>query len=75
MLLRLRLLFLNIGGALLLIFMLFLGSQNLSDRQSLRFASFRSMPLPSGVLIGLSLAVGVFCGGTAVALVHPDQRG
>lgn len=74
MLLRLRLLLLSFGGATLLLVMLFLGSQNLKERESIRFGSFRSMPLPSGVLIGLSLVAGVLSGGTAVALIHPDQR-
>ena len=74
MLLRLRLLLLSFGGAVLLLVILFLGSQNLNERQSIRFASFQSMPLPSGVLIGLSLVVGVFSGGSAVALILPDQR-
>ena len=74
MLLRLRLILLGFGGALLLLITLCLGSQNLNERQSIRLASFRSMPLPSGVLIGLSLVIGVVSGTSAVALMLPEER-
>jgi hypothetical protein len=45
-----------------------LGAQNLSDRPSLQLGNARSAPLPSGFLIGMALAAGVFSGGSVAAL-------
>lgn len=74
MLLRLRLILLSFGGGVLLLLLLCLGSQNLSQRHSLRFAGYKSIPLPSGVLVGLSLVIGVISGGSTAALLVPDQQ-
>ena len=73
MLVRLRLLAGSVAGGLLLMLVLCLGGQNLSDRPQLwlGFGFGRSAPLPSGFLVGLALVVGVISGGTATALLLP----
>ena len=74
MLLRLRLLLFSLGAGTLLLLLLGLGAQNLSERHSLRIGSFRSASLPSGFLIGVSLVIGVISGGSAVAVLMPQPR-
>ena len=74
MLLRLRLLLLSMGGGLLLLLLLCLGAQNLSDRHSIRLGTARSVPLPSGFLVGVSLVLGVISGGSALAVMMPARR-
>jgi hypothetical protein len=61
-----------VGGGLLLVAVL-LGAQNLEDRPPLNLLVGRSAPLPSGFLIGLALAAGLVGGGSAVALLAPDD--
>lgn len=73
MLLRLRLLLSSAVGASLLLLMLCLGAQNLNDRPSLQMGIGRTAPLPSGFLVGLALALGVACGGSAAALLLPGR--
>ena len=74
MLLRLRIFLFCLSGALLLFLLLCLGAQNLNDRPSLRLGRARSVPLPSGFLVGASLVLGVLSGGSAAALLLPNQR-
>ena len=69
MLLRLRLLCTTWLGAGFLLLILCLGAQNLEDRPSLRLGITRSVPLPSGSLVGLALVVGMVSGGSAMALL------
>ena len=71
MLLRLRLLLGSLAGSLLLFLLLCLGAQNLDDRVTLRFGPARSVPLPTGFLIGVAVVLGVVSGGSAVALLLP----
>jgi hypothetical protein len=71
MLVRLRLLAGSVAGGLLLMLVLCLGGQNLSDRPQLWLGFGRSAPLPSGFLVGLALVVGVISGGAATALLLP----
>ncbi|MCT0198077.1 hypothetical protein KQ313_00010 [Synechococcus sp. CS-1325] len=73
MLLRLRLLITSLGGGLVLLLILCLGAQNLSDRASLRLGFARSVPLPTGFLVGLALVVGVISGGSTAALLMPGS--
>ena len=73
MLVRLRLLTLSFGGALLLLLMLCLGAQNLNDRHSIRFGSARSAELPSGFVLGISLVMGMISGGSLVAILLPER--
>ena len=70
---RLQLLLVSFGGALLLL--LCLGAQNLQDRHSIRIAGARSVPLPTGFLVGISLVLGVISGGSTAAVLMPDQQG
>ena len=72
-LIRLRLLLISLGGGLLLL-LLCLGAQNLQDRHALQLGGQRSVPLPAGFLVGISLVIGVISGGTATAVLLPDQR-
>ena len=73
MLLRLRLLLSSLGGGLVLLLILCLGAQNLNDRASLRLGFGRTVPLPTGFLVGLALVVGVISGGSATALLMPGS--
>ena len=72
-LIRLRLLLISFGGGLLLL-LLCLGAQNLQDRHTLQLGGQRSVPLPTGFLVGVALVIGVISGGTATAVLLPDQR-
>ena len=74
MLIRLRLLLISFGGGLLLMLLLCLGAQNLQDRHTLQLGGQRSVPLPTGFLVGVALVIGVMSGGTAMAVLVPDQR-
>ena len=74
LLLRLRLLLISVGGGALLLLLLCLGAQNLRDRHSIRLGSARSVPLPSGFLVGISVVIGVISGGSAMAVLLPEHR-
>ena len=74
MLFRLRLLLISVGGGLLLLLLLCLGAQNLQDRHALQLGRQRSVPLPTGFLVGIALVIGVISGGTSTAILLPDQR-
>ena len=74
LLLRLRLVSLSFGAGLLLLVMLCLGAQNGRERQEIQLGATRSVPLPSGFLIGVSLVVGVISGGCACAVLMRDQQ-
>lgn len=74
MLFRLRIVLVSASGAVLLLLLLCLGAQNLNDRISLRLGSARSVPLPSGFLVGVSLALGVLSGGSTAALLLPERQ-
>jgi len=71
--LRLRLLLSSLGGGLLLLLILCLGSQNLNDRAVLQLGFGQTVPLPTGFLVGVALVVGVISGGSATALVMPRR--
>ena len=59
MLIRLRLLLLSLGSGLTLLLVLCLGAQNLNDRHRLNLGAGQSAPLPSGFIVGFSLALGL----------------
>ena len=68
---RLQLLTLNIASAILLIFFLCLGSQNLSRRHSVNFLINKTVPLPIGFLVGTSFTLGVISGGlTSISITN-----
>ncbi len=66
---RLQLLTLNIATAVLLIFFLCLGSQNLEKRYSLNFFINRTVNLPIGFLVGSSFSFGLISGGLTSILM------
>lgn len=68
MLLRLRLVLGSLAGALLVALAVCLGAQNLNDRPVLRLGVAQTAPLPSGFLVAMALAAGLFSGGSAVAV-------
>ena len=72
---RLQLLTLNIATAILLIFFLCLGSQNLGKKHSLDFLINKTVSLPIGFLIGSSFTFGLLSGGlTSVLMINnPDK--
>ena len=72
---RLQLLTLNISTAILLIFFLCLGSQNLGKKYSLDFLINKTVDLPIGFLIGTSFTLGLFSGGlTSVLMIKNNQK-
>ena len=70
---RLQLLTLNIASAILLIFFLCLGSQNLSKKHSLNFLITKTVPLPIGFLVGTSFALGLMSGGLTSVLMIKNE--
>ena len=72
---RLQLLTLNIASAILLIFFLCLGSQNLSKKHSLNFLINKTVPLPIGFLVGTSFTLGIISGGaTSVLMINKNIK-
>ena len=69
---RLQLLTLNIATAILLIFFLCLGSQNLGKKHSLDFLINKTVALPIGFLIGSSFTLGLISGGLTSVLMIKD---
>jgi len=73
MIFRLKLLTLNIATAILLIFFLCLGSQNLEKRYSLDFLINKTVNLPIGFLIGSSFTFGLITGGFTSVLISNNN--
>ena len=72
---RLQLLTLNITSAILLIFFLCLGSQNLGKKYSIEFLANRTVALPIGFLIGSSFTLGIISGGlTSVLMINNNEE-
>ena len=75
MFLKLQLIALNITTAVLLMFFLCLGSQNLSKRYSLDFLVNKTVPLPLGFIVGTSFTLGIISGGpTSVLMVNNEMN-
>jgi hypothetical protein len=74
MFVRVRLVLGSVIGATLVILAVCLGAQNLDDRPSLRLGVGRAAPLPTGFLLGVALAAGLFSGGAAVAVLAGDEE-
>ena len=73
MFLKLQLLTLNIVSAILLVFFLCLGSQNLSKKHNLNFLINKTVPLPIGFLVGTSFTLGLISGGvTSVLMINRE---
>ena len=72
---RLQLFTLNIATAILLIFFLCLGSQNLGKKHSIDFLVNRTVDLPIGFLIGTSFTLGLISGGlTSVLMTNNNDK-
>ena len=72
---RLKLLTLNIATAILLIFFLCLGSQNLGKKYSLDFLINKTVSLPIGFLIGSSFTFGLLSGGlTSILMINNNDN-
>ena len=72
---RLQLLTLNIATAILLIFFLCLGSQNLGKKHSLDFQINKTVALPIGFLIGTSFTIGLMSGGlTSILMINSNDK-
>ena len=72
---RLKLLTLNIATAILLIFFLCLGSQNLGKKHSLDFLINKTVALPIGFLVGASFSLGFISGGlTSVLMINVEDN-
>ena len=72
---RLKLLTLNISTAILLIFFLCLGSQNLGKKHNLDFLVNKTVALPIGFLVGSSFTIGLISGGlTSVLTINNDNK-
>ena len=72
---RLKLLTLNIFTAILLIFFLCLGSQNLGKKYNLDFLISKTVDLPIGFLIGTSFTFGLMSGGiTSVLMINNNEK-
>ena len=75
MFLKLKLLTLNFATAVLLIFFLCLGSQNLGKKYTLNFLINKTVPLPVGFLIGTSFTLGLISGGlTSVIMINNNDE-
>ena len=72
---RLQLLTLNIATAILLIFFLCLGSQNLGKKYSIDLLINRTVALPIGFFIGTSFTLGLMSGGlTSVLMINNNDE-
>ena len=74
MLFKLQLLTLNIATAVLLVFFLCLGSQNLNKRYSVDFLINKTVSLPIGFLIGTSFTLGLISGGLTSVLTQNNDK-
>tara|TARA_Y100000766_G_C18828508_1_gene566787 strand:+ start:721 stop:957 length:237 start_codon:yes stop_codon:yes gene_type:complete len=70
---KIQLLSINIASAILLIFFLCLGSQNLSKKHNLNFLINKTVPLPIGFLIGTSFTLGMISGGLTSVLMISNK--
>ncbi|WP_241434022.1 MULTISPECIES: hypothetical protein [unclassified Prochlorococcus] len=64
----------SIAQTSLLVLMLALGSQNLSERHSVNLGISSTEKLPSGFLIGISIALGSLTGGLATTFLMPLKQ-
>ena len=71
---KLQLLTINICTAILLVFFLCLGSQNLEKRYSLNLLVNKTVALPIGFLIGTSFTLGLLSGGLSSILMIDDKE-
>ena len=71
---KLQLLTLNVATAILLLFFLCLGSQNLNKRYNIDFLINKTVTLPIGFLVGTSFTLGLISGGLTSVLIHNNDK-
>ena len=72
---RLQLLTLNIAAAILLLFFLCLGSQNLGKKHNLDLIVNKTVALPIGFLMGTTFTLGLISGGlTSVLIINHNDK-
>ena len=69
-----RVLFTTLLSSGMLLIVLCLGSQNIGDRKNLNLGFAKTAPLPTGFLVGMSFVIGAISGGSATALIVPQQN-
>ena len=75
MLFKLQLLTLNFASAILLIFFLCLGSQNLGKKYNIDFLVNKTVSLPLGFIIGTSFTIGMISGGlTSILMINEEDK-
>ena len=74
MLFKLQLLTFNLATAILLVFFLCLGSQNLNKKYSIDFLINKTVSLPIGFLIGTSFTLGLMSGGLTSILIYNNDK-
>ena len=73
MLLKFKLLTLNLSIATLLLVFLCLGSQNLDKRYKINLLANETVELPNGFIIGVSFIIGVISGGFSSTIMIRDK--
>ena len=63
-----------LGNSLMLVLMLLLGSQNLKEKHSLNLGLSTTEALPTGFLIGMSIALGSLSGGLTLLTCIPSDK-
>ena len=75
MIFRLQLLTINFATAIILIFFLCLGSQNIGKKYSLDFLINKTVSLPIGFLIGSTFTFGLISGGlTSILMINNNDK-
>ena len=64
----------SLVNSLLLILMLLLGAQNLSQKHSVRLGLHQSKDFPTGFLVGISVALGSISGGLSTVIFMKSQK-
>ena len=74
MFLKIRILAASFSSSALLILVLCLGAQNLNLRKNVNLSIISTPPLPTGFIVGISIALGVISGGSTKALIVSSQN-
>ncbi len=74
MMMKFKVLITTITSSLILLIVLCLGSQNLSNRHSINLGLGKTAPFPIGFIVGISLISGVITGGITSTLLSSRQN-
>ena len=74
MLLKIKILSFSFISGLLLFLMLCLGANNLNEKKSVNLGINKTVPLPTGFIIGVSIVVGVLAGGSTTAILSKKNK-